>query len=186
MSMILSAFYYSTNTGYNISTYIFLICGLCVYAALRLFEKMRSTCPLNYISLIFVVISLCVSVGYLYHDYVSYLISLGVTVVISAIVFVVCSKLNNLTRKGLIIILTTASVLAISGLILFYFRDTLYLRILAGICLCSAATTILFASVSGFKKRFQKLSSTFPKILEILNIFVAGIALFAAISACFI
>ncbi|CAH8864717.1 unnamed protein product [Trichobilharzia szidati] len=173
------------NTWYNILAFIALMCGVIIYGALLLSEKLRTIYPLNYILLALSFISLWAGVRFLYNDYVSFLISFAITAVISAIVIALCWKLSNLTTKGLIIFVTIASVLAFSGFILLYFRERIYVRILAGLCLCSAATLILFTAVCGLKNQLEKLSSRFMRILEFFNIFVTIIGLFAAISMCF-
>nr|CAH8864112.1 unnamed protein product [Trichobilharzia regenti] len=91
-------------------------------------------------------ISLCAGVRFLSNDYVSFLISFAITAVISGIVIDLSWKLSNLAAKGLIIFSTIASLLAFSGFILLYFRDRVYMRILAGVCLCSAATLVSYTS----------------------------------------
>uniref|UniRef100_A0AA85J1J8 Uncharacterized protein n=1 Tax=Trichobilharzia regenti TaxID=157069 RepID=A0AA85J1J8_TRIRE len=136
------------NNRVSIALLIILLCGICLYVALMLVEKLRSRFPVNYVTLVLVVVLLFVGAGYLYNGPVHLDISVGVTIVVSVIIIFTCWNLNNLTTKGFIVFTSVAATLAVVGFVLLILRATLNMPvfgILAGVFLGSAATFILFA-----------------------------------------
>ncbi|CAH8864715.1 unnamed protein product [Trichobilharzia szidati] len=80
-----------------------------------------------------------------------------------------------------------ATLFAIAGfLLLILKKKDLPFHILAGILICSAAVLILFSMACGLRKRIRKLPSTFLKLMEMLNVLVAVIGMFVAVSVCFV
>nr|CAH8820859.1 unnamed protein product [Trichobilharzia regenti] len=176
------------STGVSIALLIILLCGICLYAALLLVEKLRTMFLVNYLILVLVVVLLFVGVGYLYNGVVYLVISIAVTLAISAIIIFASWNLNNLTTKGFNVFASVAAVFAFVGFVLLIIKATserILFAILAGVFLCCAASLILFCVVCGLRKRFRKTRSMFEKLLDLLNIYVAVISMFAAISICF-
>nr|CAH8864116.1 unnamed protein product [Trichobilharzia regenti] len=132
----------------RIGLFAVLICGICLYAALRLIKKARTSYPLNYILLILVVILICVGMAFCYTSQFGLSVSVAVTFVVSFITISTCWKLNSLTINGLIVFISLACVLCVVGLTLLILEIILHthqtlLATLSGIILCWAATAIL-------------------------------------------
>ncbi|CAH8864721.1 unnamed protein product [Trichobilharzia szidati] len=176
------------TTGVRIALLIILLCGICLYAALLLVEKLRNMYPINYVALASVVVLLFAGVGFLYNGLPPLGISIGVTLGVSVIIIFTCWNLNNLTPKGFNVFASVAAGLALVGfvfLILKALLTSLIFGYLASAFLCCAAAVILFCVVCGLRKRLQKERPMFDKMLDLLNIYVAVIAMFAAISVGF-
>nr|CAH8820857.1 unnamed protein product [Trichobilharzia regenti] len=112
------------STGVSIALLIILLCGICLYAALLLVEKLRTMFLVNYLILVLVVVLLFVGVGYLYNGVVYLVISIAVTLAISAIIIFASWNLNNLTTKGFNVFASVAAVFAFVGFVLLIIKAT--------------------------------------------------------------
>ncbi|CAH8864719.1 unnamed protein product, partial [Trichobilharzia szidati] len=106
----------------SIAFLIVLLCGICLYAALLLVEKLRNMYPINYVILGLVVVLLFVGAGYVYSGPVPLGVSIGVTLVVSVIIIFTCWNLNNLTAKGFNVFATVAAGLAFVGFLLLILK----------------------------------------------------------------
>nr|CAH8864100.1 unnamed protein product [Trichobilharzia regenti] len=112
------------DTRVSIALLIILLCGICLYNALLIVEKLKTTFPVNYIILVLVVVLLFVGVGYLYNGPVPFVISIAVALAISAIIIFASWNLNNLTMKGFNVFASVAAAFAFVGFVLLIFKRT--------------------------------------------------------------
>nr|CAH8864126.1 unnamed protein product [Trichobilharzia regenti] len=153
-------------TSYRVSSTVCTLefCGIGVYVALLLIEKLQSTFPLNYILIGFVVISFFVGAGFLHNNLVTLIISAGATLLISLIVILCSWKLKGLPTNGLTVLMTLAAVFAIAGSAMYIFRRNLYLKILSGASLCFAAILMMFVILN-----LSKLQYVNRKRVDLVN-----------------